>query len=82
MRNALHTVLRTLGPLAATVASADDIALEPDNLIPSAPRKRPADIASALHTPAHNLTRTIAIDITIPPRQDPPAWGRPAAQNS
>jgi hypothetical protein len=73
MRNALHTVLRTVGPLAAVVASPDDITLEPDNLIPSAPRKRPADIAINLRTPTPNHTRTIAIDITIPPIHVPPS---------
>lgn len=49
VRNALHLVMEELGPLAGLCYTREDVRLQARNLSPRFPRKRPADVAAALH---------------------------------
>jgi hypothetical protein len=67
IRNTLHTILSTIGPIAGLIHSKFDTLMEPTNLIPQHPLRRPADIALRLKSPTAALATTLAIDVTITP---------------
>ena len=72
IRNAFHTILHTLGPLANFCRNHSDVQCEPTAILPHHPTKRPADIGFPPLSPASPsdpsiTTRYVAIDITIPP---------------
>jgi hypothetical protein len=67
IRNTLHTIIATLGPLAGTIHSKFDTLMEPTNLLPQFPLRRPADIALRLKSPTASKSSTLAIDVTIAP---------------
>ena len=67
IRNTLHTILATVGPIAGIIHSKFDTLMEPTNLIPQFPLRRPADIALRLKSPTAALSTTLAIDVTITP---------------
>jgi hypothetical protein len=67
VRNTLHTILSTLAPIAGLIHSKFDTLMEPTNLLPQHPLRRPADIALRLKSPTAALATTLAIDVTITP---------------
>jgi hypothetical protein len=67
IRNTLYTILSTTAPIAGTTHSKFDVLIEPTNLLPEYPLRRPADIALRLKTPTATQSTTLAIDVTITP---------------
>jgi hypothetical protein len=67
VRNTLFTLLSTLAPLAGLVNSKFDILLEPTDLLPQHPLRRPADVAVRLKSPTKAQSSTLALDVTITP---------------
>lgn len=66
IRNTLFKVLQATTTLAGYTTTPADVLLEPINLIPSAPLRRPADVAIRLHS-TNNTHNYAAIDVSIAP---------------
>ena len=73
IRDTLFDVLRQLAPAAGTVETTHDVHVEPPGLAPQHERNiRPADVGMLLRKPHRNdHFQYVAIDITIPPPQQP-----------
>jgi hypothetical protein len=67
IRNTMYTLLATLGPLSGLARSKFDVLLEPTNLLPQHPLRRPADIAVNLKSPTMAKSSVLAIDVTVTP---------------
>jgi hypothetical protein len=67
IRNTMYTLLATLAPLSGLVHNKFDILLEPTNLLPAHPLRRPADIAINLKSPTNSNSTLLALDVTVTP---------------
>ena len=75
IRDTLFDVLKQVAPAARTVESVHDVHVEPPGLAPGHHRNiRPADVGLLLRQPHKNRHfQYLALDITIPPPQQPQA---------
>jgi hypothetical protein len=70
IRDGLFLVAQSLAPLATICNSPRNVHLEPMNLLPLHPLKRPGDVGIALPPPASSASpsayRYLALDVTVP----------------
>ena len=84
IRDTLYDILRQIAPAAGAVDTPHDVHIEPPGLTPQHQRNiRPADVGMLLSKPHKNSPfQYVAIDITIPPPQQPQTILDPSDHNT